>query len=81
MTAIKERIIGAVSLMSDQEAAIFWNLIQNRYIVTSKAPKNWENIEEVEPDKFDLLMLKEIEEDPDCHEFISEEEMMAELGL
>lgn len=81
MTAIKERIIGAVSLMSDQEAAIFWNLIQNRYIITQKTPKDWGNIEEVEPDEFDLLMLKEIEEDPDCHEFISEEEMMEELGL
>ena len=36
MTAIKERIIGAVSLMSDQEAAVFWKLIQNRYIITPK---------------------------------------------
>ena len=45
MTAIKERIIGAVSLMSDKEAEVFWNLIQNRYIIL---PKSWDDIEEVD---------------------------------
>ena len=44
MTAIKERIIGAVSLMSDQEAAIFWKLIQNRYIITISRKSNLMNL-------------------------------------
>lgn len=78
MTAIKERIIGAVSLMSDKEAEDFWNLIQNRYIIL---PKNWDNIEEVEPDEIDLQMLDEIKADPDCHSFVSSEEAMKELDL
>lgn len=78
MTAIKERIIGAVSLMSDKEAEVFWNLIQNRYIIL---PKSWDDIEEVEPDEIDLQMLKEIENDPDCHSFVSSEEAMKALGL
>lgn len=78
MTAIKERIIGAVSLMSDKEAEDFWNLIQNRYIIL---PKNWDNIEEVEPDEIDLQMLEEIKADPDCHSFVSSEEAMKELDL
>lgn len=78
MTAIKERIIGAVSLMSDKEAEDFWNLIQNRYIIL---PKNWDNIEEVEPDEIDLQMLEEIKNDPDCHSFVSSEEAMKELDL
>ena len=39
------------------------------------------NIEEVEPDEVDLMMLKEIENNPDCHEFISQEELMKELNL
>ena len=78
MTAIKERIIGAVSLMSDREAEVFWNLIQNRYIIL---PKSWDDIEEVEPDEIDLQMLKEIENDSDCHSFVSSEEAMKELGL
>ena len=28
MTAVKERIIGAVSIMSDKDANIFWHIIQ-----------------------------------------------------
>lgn len=78
MTAIKERIIGAVSLMSDREAEAFWNLIQSRYIIL---PKSWDDIEEVEPDEIDLQMLEEIKNDPDCHSFVSSEEAMKELDL
>lgn len=37
--------------------------------------------EEVEPNEVDLAMLKEVEENSDCHEFISQEEAMKELGL
>lgn len=81
MTAIKERIIGAVSLMSDKEAEAFWKLIQNRYIISPKTWSNWDNIEEIEPDEFDLAMLEEIKNNPDCHEFISQEEMLKELEL
>lgn len=44
MTATKERIIGAVSLMNDKEAEFFWKMIQSRYII---APKTWDDIEEV----------------------------------
>lgn len=78
MTATKERIIGAVYLMNDKDAEFFWKLIQNRYTVS---PKTWDDIEEVEPDEVDLAMLKEIEENSDCHEFVSQEEAMKELGL
>ena len=45
------------------------------------SPKTWDEIEEVEPNEVDLAMLKEIEENSDCHEFISQEEAMKELGL
>lgn len=39
------------------------------------------NIEEVEPDEFDLMLLDEIQKNPECHEFVSQEEAMKELGL
>lgn len=81
MTAIKERIMGAVSLMSNEEAETFWNLIQRHYIISPKTWSNWDNIEEVEPDEIDLQMLHDIENDPECKEFISSEEAMKELGL
>lgn len=45
------------------------------------SPKTWNNFEAVEPDEVDLAMLKEVEENSDCHEFISQEEAMKELGL
>ena len=43
--------------------------------------RSWENIEEVTPDEWDLKMLNEIKEDPDCHKFISSSEAMKQLGL
>lgn len=78
MTAVKERIMGAVTLMNDQDAEKIWNLIQSHFVISSKG---WDNIEEVIPDQIDLLMLKEIEDDPDCHEFVSSEDVRKELGI
>lgn len=78
MTAIKERIIGAVSLMSDKEAENFWTLIQEHYVIS---PKTWDNIDTAEPDDIDLQLLREIENDPECHEFVSSADAMKELGL
>ena len=50
MTATKERIIGAVSIMSDKDADIFWRIIQNHFT----APDLFANIEDTEPDETDL---------------------------
>ena len=76
MSNIKERILGAITVMNDYDAEIIWKLIVNRFADTS-----WDNIEIEEPDEIDLQMLKEIEKNPDCHEFISSEEAMQQLGL
>lgn len=70
MTAVKEKIIGAVTVMSDTDAEEFWEIISNKY-----NPVTWDDIEEVEPDKIDLQMLKAIEEDPECHEFVKESDI------
>lgn len=37
--------------------------------------QSWDNIEEEEPDEFDLQMLKAIETDSDCHKFTLETEI------
>lgn len=42
---------------------------------------DWDSIPEAEPDEFDLQMLKEIEQDKDCHEFVSADEAEKMLGL
>jgi len=43
--------------------------------------RSWEDIPETVPDEIDLQMIKEMEKDPDCHEFVSEEEALKELGI
>ena len=74
MSNVKERILGAVTIMSDNDAEIIWNIILNHF-------SSWDNIAEETPDEIDLQMLKEIKENPDCQEFISAEEALKELGL
>lgn len=76
MSNIKERILGAVTVMSDYDAEIVWKLIVDRFSTTS-----WDEIETEIPDEIDLQMLKEIDENPDCHEFVSSEEAMKILNL
>lgn len=63
MSNIKELIIGAITVMSDDEANKLWNVILKKY------NQNWENIEEVDPDEWDLKMLDEIKKDPECKKF------------
>ncbi len=77
MSAVKERIIGAVSIMSDGDAEIIWNMILNQF------SSSWDSIQETEPDGIDLQMLADIENDPDCHEFIPASEFldMEQMGL
>ena len=69
MNAIKERILGAVTVMGNDDAMKLWSFISDNF---SDAEADWETIPEVEPDEIDLQMLQEIEEDPDCHEFVNE---------
>lgn len=76
MNAVKERILGAVTIMNDADAAALWDFIVHRF-----NNRSWEDIEEVTPDEWDLKILDEIENDPDCHEFISSKNALKHLGL
>lgn len=73
MTAIKEKIISAVTVMSDDDAAMFWDIIAQKFTHAT-----WESIEEEEPDEIDLQMLKAIEDNPECHEFTKETDILWE---
>ncbi len=70
MTAVKEKIIGAVTVMDNTDAEEFWNIILDKY-----TPVSWDDIEEAEPDEIDMQMLQAIKNDPDCHEFTAESEI------
>lgn len=76
MSNIKERILGAVTVMSDDDAQIIWEVILERF-----SSNNWDSIEEVQPDGWDLEMLNDISKNPECHEFVSSEDLEKELGL
>ncbi len=69
MTAIKEKIIGAVTVMSDADAENFWDIIVKKY------SPSWDDIEEECPDEIDLQMLEAIKNDPDCQEFTNEKDI------
>lgn len=40
-----------------------------------------DDIDEIEPDEFDLMLLEKIRNNPECHEFVSQEEALKELRL
>ena len=76
MSAIKERILGAVTIMNDEDALTVWDFIVNEF-----KEHSWDDVQEVTPDQWDLKMLDEIAADPECHEFVSSEDAIRELGL
>lgn len=74
MSNIKERIIGAVTIMSEEEAEKVWNLIQASFILS--------DVEEIEPDPEELEALRRYETgEPDYQPSISAENLKRELGL
>ena len=40
-----------------------------------------DDIEEISPDEWDLKLLDDIDENPDCHKFVSQEDLLKELGI
>jgi hypothetical protein len=78
MSEVIEKIMGVFALMNEREVEKVWEIIQNVFIVKEK---NWEDIETEEPDNIDIEMLKEIDSNLECNEFIPAEEAYKELGL
>lgn len=75
---LKDKIIGAVDIMSDSDLKFLWAYIVNNITTTHKelsqlSPKYVkeyvESLEPDEPDDVDLKMLEEIENNPDCWDF------------
>lgn len=74
MSNVKERIIGTVTIMSEEEAEKVWNLIQASFILS--------DVEEIEPDPEELEALRRYEAgEPDYQPSISAENLKRELGL
>ena len=69
-TTIRQQINGALALMSDVDIKKVWDIIQ----IVMPA----EDMKEL---AFDLAAVEEIKNNPDCHEFITHEELLQDLGL
>ncbi len=63
MSNIKERLLGAITVMDDASAMRLWDF------VLELSGNGWDAVEEVEPDDIDLQMIHEAKNDPDCQVF------------
>jgi len=63
MSNIKERLLGAITVMDDASAMRLWDF------VLELSGNGWDAVEEVEPDDIDLQMIQEAKNDPDCQVF------------
>ena len=74
MSNVKERILGAVTIMSEKDAEKVWNLIQSAFALS--------NVEEVEPDPEELAALKAYSSgDSEYQPLLSRDTVMKELGI
>lgn len=74
MSSVKERILGAVTIMNEDDAQKVWELIQATFALA--------NAEEVEPEADELEALAAYASgDPEYTTCISQEELIKELGL
>ena len=73
--SVKDRILGAVTIMNEDDVQKPWN------IITQTFGSGWGNIEEVMPDSWDMQMISEMKADLECRQFVSEKDVMDELGL
>ena len=74
MSNVKERIIGAVTIMNEKDAQKVWELIQGTFILN--------NAEEVEPNPEELESIKAYQAgDPEYQPAISQADLIKELGI
>lgn len=74
MSVIKERIIGAVSIMNEQDAAKVWDLIQATFALS--------NVKETKPEQDELDSLAAYQNsDPEYLPTYTQEDVLKELGL
>ena len=73
MNAVKKQICHFVELMNDNDALLLLDWV-NQNIAIFNTKKEWDDIEEVEPDEWDLEMIADINNNPECVDFTSDDE-------
>ena len=78
MSAVKERLIGAITIMTENEALLLWEDLKNSYTQRN----NLSEVEETEPTEEEIKILNAFENgDPDYTPDTSIEDLKNELGL
>lgn len=78
MSAVKERLIGAITIMTENEALLLWEDLKNSYTQRN----NLSEVEETEPTEEEIKILDAFENgDPDYATDTSIEDLKNELGL
>ena len=74
MSNIKERIFGAVTVMSEEDAQKVWDLILSTFTL--------DNIEQVVPEPDEQAIMKAYKSgDPNYQPSVSQEDLLKELNL
>ena len=74
MSSIKERIFGAVTVMSEEDAQKVWNLILSTFSLA--------NIEQVVPDSDEQAIMNAYKNgDPDYQTSVYQEDLLKEFNL
>ena len=77
MSSVKERIIGALSMLGDTEAEKIWVFMLNEF-----SPRSWEEIPEDKPAEDEIAILEAYKNgDPEYQPLISQDELLKELGI
>ena len=78
MSAVKERLIGAITIMTENEALLLWEDLKDSYTQRN----NLSEVEETEPTEEEIKILDAFENgDPDYTPDTSIEDLKNELGL
>lgn len=79
MAIIRERIIGAVTIMTDREAERVWAIIQKEF---AKSDVDWEDMEEVEASDEEKEIIAAYERgEENLQPYITHEELKKELDI
>lgn len=78
MEAVKEKLIGAINLMSLEDATSLWEYIINSHALRTSL----DSVDEVEPTDEELKILDAYENGDDAYQpYMSHESLKKELGL
>lgn len=80
MSIAKSKLLMMIELMQDDDAQNLLEYLTSHFTLTRKI--SWDDIEEVSPDEWDLVMLNEIKNTPEEQQaYITQDQLLAELGL